>query len=592
MKIKMLLPLLIGVLTAFSFLQLPWMKDIDLYFYDNLLASTTHTAQDQGIIVVGIDDKSLEQFSDPLILWHKYLAKVISGISEAGAKAIALDIIPTISLDKLAPELDRQFIRAMRQSHKNGTPLYLGFTVGENGQLPHRKYLFAASGLGFLNLSPDSDGKVRRQTLTIKNDQGQEVGSAALLMANAINQDIENLPSKIYIDYRHRPPPIISFAKIYDHVKNGDVEALTSQFKEKVVIIGVTSQKLPDTHTAPVTVEGLNQARIPGSVIHAFTAQTILSNKYITKVQSGYVWLITLILALGSGFLSLKTTPLKAVTLIIVALLATFYVIATAFSYYCLIPATPLITALVIPGLITGSFRYVQEYRQFRTLQRYFKSYVNPEIMKEIIEKPDSVSFEGDHITCTVMFTDIRSFTTLSEQISPRKVVTGLNRYFSEMTNAVTEMDGYLNKYLGDGILAIFGAPNKLPNDGAMAAIECGMKMLERLDELNKSEIFPGIDEVRIGVGIHTGEAVVGNIGCDKKMEYSIIGDTVNLAARIESVTKQYKLPMLISEDTYKRVKDHVEVQFVASAKVKGREQEVKLYEVLSAGRQENSDYE
>ena len=174
---------------------------------------------------------------------------------------------------------------------------------------------------------------------------------------------------------------------------------------------------------------------------------------------------------------------------------------------------------------------------------KVFRSYVNPHVLQQILDDPKSALFEGRRVTVSVMFTDIRNFSTLSEALDPQQVVSGLNRYLAEMTEAVIKVNGYMNRFVGDGILAIFGAPNPLSDDGAWGAVQCGLEMLDRLQRLNVSEIFPGIPEIRIGIGIHTGEAIVGNIGCHQKMDYAITGDTPNLASHIEGMTKVYKVP-------------------------------------------------
>jgi adenylate cyclase len=150
------------------------------------------------------------------------------------------------------------------------------------------------------------------------------------------------------------------------------------------------------------------------------------------------------------------------------------------------------------------------------------------------------------------------------------------------MTQTVIRHGGYLNRYLGDGILAIFGAPNPLPEDGARAAADAALEMLAALDELNHSELFPGVDAIHIGIGIHTGEAIVGNLGCAEKMDYSIIGDTVNLASRIESETKRYGTPILLSEDTMESLGPGYDAEFVDAVQVKGREQQVRLFRLAA----------
>ncbi len=357
-------------------------------------------------------------------------------------------------------------------------------------------------------------------------------------------------------------------------------------FDGDIVFVGYTF-RVEDEHTIPVSsniVSGQNRPadRIHGIYIHALGAKTLLSGKLLRDVPAWAAWTPAAVLALASGILFLLLPPVRAgAVLASLALFACLGVYAL-FSSFWVMQAAPLTFGLLIPGAVTGTYRYGVQYRQFRYVQRFFKSYVNPYVLQQILDDPKSAFFEGRRVTVSVMFADIRNFSTLSEALDPQQVVSGLNRYLAQMTEAVVRVNGYMNRFVGDGILAIFGAPNPLPDDGALSAVECGLEMLERLRRLNVSEIFPGIAEIRIGIGVHTGEAVVGNIGCYQKMDYAITGDTPNLASRIEGMTKVYQVPFLISGATYERVKDRIEARFIDTTQVKGRKEAVNLYEVIS----------
>lgn len=583
-KIKSIAVLLLSVGAALLLSALPLADNLNFYIYDHLLANTNANPAADDVVIIGVDDKSLERFDDPLVLWHKYLSRVVDGVTEGGAKGVALDIIPSISLQKLDPEMDRLLIRSMRMAQKGGTPVYLGFRAGRNKIMPHRKFLFSASGLGPLNLYPDKDGDIRRHITSLTGENERTAYSLPLLLLQAKDPSyLERSPGEVYIDYRLEPPPVLSFEEVYDWAESGESDKLSEAFRNKLVLVGATSHTLPDIYTAPVKPGALQSDRVPGVLIHAFTAKTLIADRLIRDLDPPLVWVLVLAVSLASGVIFLLFSPGKAGGILAVFFIFISAGIVYAFTLLWVMPVAPLFFGLVVPAAVSGTYRYSMEYRQFRYLQRFFKSYVHPQVMQDIIENPELVSFDGQHVVVTVMFTDIRNFTTLSENMDPRALVTGLNRYFSEMTAAVTDVHGYLNRYLGDGILAIFGSPNELPDDGARAAVRCGRNMLERLEKLNMSEIFPGVSEkVEIGIGIHTGEAVVGNIGCYEKMDYSIIGDTANLASRIEGATKEFKAPLLVSETTYDYVKDMVEARFVDSVKVKGREQEVRIYEITS----------
>ncbi|MGA2401552.1 MAG: adenylate/guanylate cyclase domain-containing protein, partial [Syntrophobacteraceae bacterium] len=416
------------------------------------------------------------------------------------------------------------------------------------------------------------------------------VHSVSCELAGLIKKDLppEN-PSHLKIDYRLAPVSRYAFWDIYSLAgESSEISEsrLREAFANKIVFVGYTFSA-EDEHTIPVRsniASGLNQAsdRIHGIYIHALAAKTLLAGQLLKDVPAWITWMVAAGLALASAIMFLMLSPLRAG--VVLGSLAVFACLGIygLFSSFWVMRVAPLAFGLFIPGAITGSYRYGVQYKQFRFVQRLFGSYVNRHVLRQILDDPESALFEGQRVTVSVMFTDIRNFSTLSEALDPQLVVSGLNRYLAEMTEAVVKVNGYMNRFVGDAILAIFGAPNPLPDDGAWGAVQCGLEMLDRLQRLNQSEIFPGISELGIGIGVHTGEAIVGNIGCYQKMDYSITGDTPNLASRIEGMTKVYKIPFLISEATYERVKDRIEARFVDSTRVKGRKEAVSLYEVIS----------
>jgi adenylate cyclase len=575
--------LILCVIVSLALASTPLGTTINLLTYDYLLRNTNTELLEQKVVVVGIDNDSLKRFKEPLIFWYGHLAKVIEGIADGGARTIALDIIPTMSLESLAPELDRQLVSSLKNTRDKGKHVYLGFSAVKDGALPQNNSLFAAGGGGFLNFFPDRDERVRSQPLRSSGDSDHPMVSLPLMAADASLQPSSVLPSKLYIDYRLQTVPTVSFGLVYEHAAANDIEALNRLFEGKIVFVGVTSSILGDRFAIPKGfVTGYGE-RIPGVLIHAYTAKTILSGHQFHDIKPVTVMVLSIFLALISGTLFLTLSPRWATVILIGVFIAASMAVTVAFRSYLIIPTAPLLLAVVVSGGITFAYRSMMEYRKFRTLQRFFRSYVNSHVMRQIIDNPKIVSFDGSQTVATIMFTDIRGFTSLAEKMDPATLLRGLNHYFAEMTRAVLKVNGYLNRYMGDGILAVFGTPNPLPYNGALAAVQCALKMQEMLTDLNKKGIFSdGTPEVRIGIGIHTGDTIVGNIGCHEKMDYSVIGDTVNVASRIEGLTKEFNKPILISEKTYELVKDKVDACFVASAKVKGREQEVRVFEVIS----------
>jgi class 3 adenylate cyclase/CHASE2 domain-containing sensor protein len=600
--------LFLSIVASLLASKLPVGHHLNLFGYDLLMATVPRAAATRDdVAVVGIgddnaiaDEQLREEVRDiPRVFRRDYLAKVLDSLLDAGAAGVGLDIVLSSSVYKTCDkDSDRKLKDVLKRARRLEKPVILGFypsNQGKKSEMPHDYFLLSVDRVAFLNFDEDPDEKRRSVTPAFygKDMEGRNtsVQSISYEMAGLIEKDLPlGSSSHLKIDYRLAPVPRYAFWDIYSlaREKNELNESkLRDVFANKIVFLGYTFSA-EDEHTIPVSLRNSdssnNQAsdRIHGIYVHALGAKTLLASHLLRDVPSWINWTLAAGLGLLSGTLFLMLSPLKAGAAVGSLLLFVCAAIYGLFSSFWVIPLAPLTFGLFIPGATTGSYRYSIQYRQFRHVQRFFKSYVNPQVLQKILDDPKLAVFEGQRVTVSVMFTDIRNFSTLSETMDPQLVVSGLNRYLAEMTEAVVKVDGYMNRFMGDGILAIFGAPNPLPDDGAWMAVQCGMDMLDRLQRLNQSEIFPGISEIRIGIGVHTGEAIVGNIGCYQKMDYSITGDTANLASRIEGMTKVHKVPFLISEATCERVRDRIEARFIESTQVKGRKEMVNLYEVVS----------
>jgi adenylate cyclase len=231
-----------------------------------------------------------------------------------------------------------------------------------------------------------------------------------------------------------------------------------------------------------------------------------------------------------------------------------------------------------LEALASGFNTMVDGLKERDKLRTTFGKYMTASVMDHLMS--GKVALGGESLEVTILFTDIRSFTTLSERMDPQQLVGLLNEYFSEMVGIVMEENGVVDKYIGDAIMAVFGAPVPKPGD-AVNAVRAAVRMRTALRHLNARLAERGIPALRTGIGIHTGPVVAGNIGSEKRMEYTVIGDAVNLASRLESNTKDLGVNVLISDDTYQRVKDVISARPVREITVKGRKQPVMTYEVL-----------
>lgn len=360
-------------------------------------------------------------------------------------------------------------------------------------------------------------------------------------------------------------------------------------FNGKVVLIGAVATRFQDLYPTPYSATvlgGGNATRMPGVEIHAHAIDTLLRDAPIHRVPE---WLdLALILALGAGagaaFIALP--PGWAFVALSVAVTVQTGLSTALFSLYrlWLDPIAPFL--LLAIAFITGvGAQYLRAETHRRLTRRTFERYVAKEIVDVVLEKPWlAPKLGGERREVTVLFSDIRSFTTISEQRTPEEVVAFLNAYLTAMAEVIRAERGCIDKYIGDAILALWGNVVPMtPVESARGAVRTGLKMLERLAAERENWAAAGYPPLAIGIGINTGEAVVGNIGSPEKLEFGVIGDAVNVASRIEGLTKEYG-ELLVSGRTRELLGEGFTTTFMASVKVKGRAQPVDIYRVDGEG--------
>jgi adenylate cyclase len=231
-------------------------------------------------------------------------------------------------------------------------------------------------------------------------------------------------------------------------------------------------------------------------------------------------------------------------------------------------------------GTLTESFNQMaRSLREKEMIKRAFTRYVAREVVEEVLKDPEQLALTGERREVTVLFCDIRGFTSLSERLTPEQVVGLLNEFYTLMIETTFKHDGTLDKFIGDAVMAVFGAPIAHP-DHALRAVRTAVAMQSGIAELNERRAGQGKEPILIGIGVNLGEVVAGTVGTEDRMEYTVIGDSVNLAARLESNAKPGRI--LISQHTYERVQDHVKALPLGSLRVKGKEEEVEVYELVS----------
>jgi adenylate cyclase len=251
-----------------------------------------------------------------------------------------------------------------------------------------------------------------------------------------------------------------------------------------------------------------------------------------------------------------------------------------AFKSNIIVETVPFMFATVASSFLSFGYVTFTEAAEKRRVSHLFTQYVSKDVLNEVLHnyKEYQKTSAGTKVEISVLFSDIRGFTTMSETTPPEKIVEMLNVHFSHMADIILKRNGTIDKYIGDAIMAFWGAPVKM-QDHAEQAVLAAREMLAAVADVNEALKSKGFEhEVKIGVGINTGIATIGEIGSEKKKNYTIVGDTVNLASRLESITKEYKTPLIFSEYTHEKIKNAIDCRMLGNVKVKGREQPVDIY--------------
>jgi adenylate cyclase len=625
---------------------------LDNAMYDIKVRATAAQGVDDRVVIIDIDDKSL-QLEGRWPWPREKLARMQNNLFEQyGVAAVGYDIVfsepdtssglPVLEalatndlsdqpvfleiLEQLRPSLD--YDQRMADSLAKGssvlgyyfninegaeriatlpTPMFThdqlgalgsGFlkAQGYGGALPG--LLEKATGAGFYNSLPDSDGVIRRMPVMIGYQNGYYV-SLPIILAEAamgvkeirlINPggdgfnrflphalDIEGL--KVPFDYQGGVLVPYRAQGSYRYVSATDVisgQEPASHLEGRVVLVGTTAPGLADIRVTPISEV------FPGVEIHASMISGILDQnlKWQPREITTMSVISVIILGLIIGTLLPMTTPMIAA---ISTLGFLFLVIGLdIWAWNTLNMDFPLGAPMVsVLGMfvVNMSYGFFIESRAKGQITKLFGQYVPKELVEEMSRDPDRYNLQGESRDMSVLFSDIRDFTSISEGLSASALAEMLNFYLSSMTRIVQQHRGTIDKYIGDAIMAFWGAPIADKNH-ARDAIMAALQMQSDLDELNPKMKLNGWPEIKIGIGVNSGKMSVGNMGSEFRMAYTVMADAVNLASRLESLTKQYGLSILVGEDSVARCQD-IEFMKVDVVRVKGKAQPVTIYQPL-----------
>ena len=378
--------------------------------------------------------------------------------------------------------------------------------------------------------------------------------------------------------YSHQKISAVDIMDSYDNLNNGKTPIVNPDFfKNKIVIIGANvpaGTGLNDNKNTPII------SNHPGVDIQATAIDNII-HRDLLKVTPHWINFLVTLLGMLIIYTIIRVCDLfKSIELSIGIII--FYILFSALSFYfgnAINVITPPVM-FIITMLIGYTHKFVLENRSKEKVKSAMGKYMSEDVMKRVMQNIDNLGLGGKKATVTVLFADIRGFTSMSETMSAQQVSEILNEYFTEMEPIISKYNGIINKFIGDAVMAIFGEPIQDKNHAANA-VRCGYEMLLKVKELQKKWAEEGKPKIEIGIGINTGEVFVGNIGSENRMEYTVIGDTVNLASRLESYNKVYKTKMLISSSTYETTKSFIDVMKISDVEIRGKSHRMNIYEVL-----------
>lgn len=609
----------IFVFLAFGLARMQLLVDLEHQITDELFRLDPRPADaDSSIVLIAIDDGSLEYFNSLGISWpwpRSFYGYVVDYLSAAGARSVLFDMQfyePDLNREEsYGWETDAIFSQAISHSQCVFLAAQAVPDSARSGQLDARFAIthsstvtphdvpgvivpidtlqHNAAGVGIVNVFPDADGVIRRLPLLYTVDDNRYPQfSVSAWMQHDPAADLDAIPRTRKGNYlinwygdglqdsvfTYLPFQAV-IASASARMQGLDPLLPASLFTDANVIIGATAAGLLDLKTSPYS------RIMPGMEVWATVLSNLLQQDYLHPAPQ---WLLAIVAVLLVWLLLYAITHLSAkwghvvVLLLILAITGLHYLLWT--SSRIILWATFFGLSILIAYLAAMVTNYLIEGRSKREIRRIFTRYLHPDVIDQLVENPQQVRMGGAEIEATLLFTDIANFTTFSEGKTPAQLVGYLNEYLDRITGFVLQNDGLLDKYTGDGIMAIFGAPLHREDHALLA---CTMALQHRDFCISHADdtAVPMHFHRHTRIGIHSGKAVVGNIGSTQRMDYTAIGDTVNLAARLEGVNKVFGTSIIISEATWQQVHQRYVCRELDYLRVKGKTQPTRIYELI-----------
>lgn len=574
--IAMILFLSIQFLSYLSFFD-----SIENLTYDLRLMWSSVVKQDSDIVIVAIDDKSLEELGRwP---WERNLhTQLLEKLAVAEPRNVVFDIM--FSESSPDPKEDEALAKAMQKFKASQVilPEYAQFnSTSEDGKLQVENRVVPIDALkgfptGHINVIPDPDGVVRKglYSYTFEGETIPSLDELAVESYSGFEIDENKIPFNFlkqwYIPYiKGYSFPIYSYADVL----NGRVP--DEELQDKLILIGPMSVGLSDHYATPV------QNLMYGVEIHAHAINALMHDQFMQPMGADWLWILGFIL-IGLWFAHYFSMRLGIVFVLSITVIYSFLSLYVLENYFVVTTVVAPLTALVLSYALNIGINYYIERLERQQVTRLFGRFVAPQVVDEILRLGEAgIKLGGTRKYISVLFLDVRGFTPLSEKMQPEEIVDVLNSFFDDITKSIFEHGGTLDKFIGDAVMAIFNAPLELENH-EVQAVRTAIQIQRRAQAIQRRLEEKYGRTVAFGIGINCGDAVVGNIGAMERLDYTAIGDTVNLAARLESNSQPNQI--IISQRVYEQViaagANDIRMTYMGAINVKGKSEPVEIYEV------------
>jgi adenylate cyclase len=354
-----------------------------------------------------------------------------------------------------------------------------------------------------------------------------------------------------------------------------DLAIRVENLADSIVLVGLTAAGTQDIGSIPLHNE---YARV--GTYHN-TINTIVQKEFIKRVNLPINLIVMLVIAVAMGFFIQRLDAKKSLVTMLVTFIVLNVAVMLLFSFLNLwLQQLGIALSVFLPSLAIVAIKFMKEESQKRFIKSAFSYYLSPSVIDEIIKDPESLELGGEDREITIFFSDIKGFSTISEKLTPRELVVRLNEYLTEMTDIILKYNGTVDKYIGDAIMAFYGAPIIMPDHPVKACL-AAIDQKKRLRELQEKWRKDGLEPIYARMGIHSGKATVGNMGSRTRMDYTVMGDSVNLASRLEGANKSFETSVMISGSTYEGARDQIDARQLGRIKVVGKQEAVPIYELM-----------